>query len=129
MSDEHEPSRSDVGARSSPAVILLSLLALVVLVVLGVYETIPSKKRGAAAPDPTSQAIRDLQASVQQTVDQLKGLELKVSSGQAETKQLSERVNLLSGKIEALEQSSVSLQQAPASVAPIESAKPKHVAR
>jgi peptidoglycan hydrolase CwlO-like protein len=122
MSDEHGPSRSDARTRKrrSPVFIVLSLLAFVCLVVLGVYETIPVKEHKAAAPDPTAQAIHDMQTSLQQALDQLKAIQQMVSSDQAETKRLSAQVNALSGKLEALQQSFASAQQAPASVVPIE---------
>jgi uncharacterized coiled-coil protein SlyX len=84
--------------------------------VLGVYETIPVKEHKAPAPppDPTAQAIHDLQISLQQGVDQLKALQQTVSSDQAEAKRLSDQVNVLSSKLEALQESFVSAQQAPA---------------
>lgn len=106
---------------------MLSLLAFVFLVVLGVYETIPVKEHKAVAPDPTAQAIHDMQTSLQQALDQLKALQQTVSSDQAETKRLSAQVNALSGKLEALQQSFASAQQAPAPVMPMEPepARPK----
>ena len=106
---------------------MLSLLAFVFLVVLGVYETIPAKEHKAVAPDPTAQAIHDMQTSLQQALDQLKALQQTVSSDQAETKRLSAQVNALSGKLEALQQSFASAQQAPAPVMPMEPepARPK----
>ena len=117
----------------SPAAIALSLFAFILVVVLGVYETIPVKdhKDKAVAPDPTALAIRDLQTSMQQAVDQLKTLQQTVSSEQAETKQLSDQVNALSGKYEALQRSFASAPPAPA--APVEPAReparPKRGAR
>jgi septal ring factor EnvC (AmiA/AmiB activator) len=123
--------RSDAGARKgrSPVFIVLSLLAFVLAVVFGVYETIPVKEH--KAPDPTAQAIHDLQTSLQQALDQLKALQQTVSSDQAETKRLSGQVNALSGKLESLQQSFASAQQAAAAVVPIEPepARPKRGAR
>jgi uncharacterized coiled-coil protein SlyX len=86
---------------------------------LGVYETIPVKQHKATAsppppPDPTAQAIHDLQASLQQAVSQLRGLQQTVSSDRAEIKRLSDDVTALTGKLEALQQSFASAQQAPA---------------
>jgi uncharacterized protein HemX len=125
--------RSDAGARKgrSSVFIVLSLLAFVLAVVFGVYETIPVKEHKAPAPDPTAQAIHDLQTSLQQALDRLKALQQTVSSDQAETKRLSGQVNALSGKLEALQQSFASAQQAPAAVVPIEPepARPKRGAR
>jgi septal ring factor EnvC (AmiA/AmiB activator) len=62
-------------------------------------------KATAPPPDPTAQAIHDLQAALQQAVDQLRGLQQTISSDHAETKRLSDQVNALSGKLEALQQS------------------------
>jgi small-conductance mechanosensitive channel len=133
MSDELGPSRSDARARKrrSSVFTVLSLLAFACLAVLGVYETIPVKEHKALAPDPTAQAIRDMQTSLQQALDQLKTITQTVSSDQAETKRLSAQVNALSVKLEALQQSFASAQQVPASVVPIEPepAKPKRGAR
>jgi uncharacterized protein HemX len=125
--------RSDAGDRKgrSPVFIVLSLLAFVFLIVLGVYETIPVKLHKAAAPDPAAQAIHDMQTSLQQALDQLKALQQTVSSDQAETKRLSGQVNVLSGKLEALQKSFASAQQAAAPVGPTEPepARPKRGAR
>jgi uncharacterized coiled-coil protein SlyX len=84
---------------------------------LGVYETIPVKQHKATAPpppDPTVQAIHDLGASLQQAVSQLRALQQTVSSDRAEIKRLSDDVTALTGKLEALQQSLTSAQQAPA---------------
>jgi uncharacterized coiled-coil protein SlyX len=100
-------------------IFVLTLLAVVLIVPLGVYETIPVKQHKATAsppppPDPTAQAIHDLQASLQQAVSQLRGLQQTVSSDRAEIKRLSDDVTALTGKLEALQQSFASAQQAPA---------------
>jgi peptidoglycan hydrolase CwlO-like protein len=108
---------------------VLSLFAFVFLVMLGVYETIPVKEHKAAAPDPTAQAIHDLQTSLHQAVDQLKALQQTVSSDQAQTKRLSEQVNALSGKLEALQKSIASSQQAPLTAPPTEPPTPKRGGR
>lgn len=125
--------RSDAGDRKgrSPVFVALSLLAFVFLIVLGVYETIPVKEHKAAVPDPTAQAIHDMQTSLQQALDQLKTLQQTVSSDQAEAKRLSAQVNVLSGKLEALQKSFASAQQAAAPVVPTEPepARPKRGAR
>ena len=75
----------------SPISIVLSVPALFLVLVLSTYLTIPAKEYKAPEPDPTAQAIRDLQTSLQQTVDQLKALQQKVSSDQAEKKRLSDQ--------------------------------------
>ena len=108
--------RSNEGARKgrSPVVIALSLLAFIFLVVFGVYETIPAKEHKAAAPDPTTQAIHDMQTSLQQALDQLKAIQQTVLSDRAEIKRLSDDVAALTGKLEVLQQSFASAQQAPA---------------
>jgi septal ring factor EnvC (AmiA/AmiB activator) len=135
MSDKHEPSRSDAGPRkgSSPTAIVLSLLAFVLSVMLGIYATIPAKEHHAAAPapvpDPTVLAIQELQTSLHQVADQLKAVQQTVSSDRADTKQLSDRVRALSEKLEAVQQSFTSMQQAPAVALPAEPARPKHQIR
>ena len=130
MSDEHGPSGSDAGIRQgrSPAVIALSLLAFVFVVMLAVYVTIPAKQQKAPPPDPTARSIQDLQTSLQQAVDQMRALQQTVSSNQSETKQLSDQVSALSGKLEALQQSFASAQQTPIAVLPTDR-RPKRGAR
>jgi uncharacterized protein YoxC len=98
--------------------IALGLIAVALAAILGVYESIPVKQHhaaaaAAAAPDPITQAIRDLQTSQQLTIDQLKALQQTVSSDQAEMRRLSEEVTGLSRKLEALQKSFASAQQAP----------------
>ncbi len=106
--------------------VALALLAVALVAILGVYESIPVKQHNAAvaaaAPDPTAQAIRDLQTSQQQAIDQLKGLQQTVSAGQVETRRLSEEVTGLTRKLEALQQFFASAQRAPI-VEPAEPAK------
>jgi septal ring factor EnvC (AmiA/AmiB activator) len=130
MSDEHEPSGSDAGASRgrSPVFIALSSLAFVFLVMLGVYVTIPAREHKAPPLDPTAQSILDLQTSLQQAVDQLKALQQTVLFNQSETKQLSDQINALSGKLEALQQSFASAQQAPIAVLPTDQ-RPRRGAR
>ncbi len=77
--------------------IALGLMAVALVTILGVYESIPAKQPhatgpAATAPDLTTLAIHDLQTSQQQAVDQLNALQQTVSSGQAETRRLSEEV-------------------------------------
>jgi septal ring factor EnvC (AmiA/AmiB activator) len=131
MSDEHGPSETDAGARQgrSPAFIALSSLAFVFVVTLGVYVTIPVKEHKAPQPDPTAQSIQDLQTSLHQAVDQLMALQQTVSSNQSVTKQLSDLISALSGKLDALQQSFGSAQQAPPTVLPIDPARPKRLIR
>jgi uncharacterized protein HemX len=103
--------------------LVLALLAVVLVVTLGVYLSIPVKeehKEAIAAPDPTAQAIHDVQTSLQQVVDQLRALQQTTSSDRAKTAQLSDQVNALFGKIEALQQSFASSQQAPVALVPTE---------
>jgi septal ring factor EnvC (AmiA/AmiB activator) len=123
------PSGSDLAARKgrSPAFVALSSLAIVLLVVLGVYETIPAKQHEVSAPpDPIAQAIHDLQTSQRQAVDQLKALQETVSSDRAEVKRLSDELAALNAKLDALQQSFASAKQQPsAAVQPIEPARPK----
>jgi uncharacterized protein HemX len=72
-------------------ILVLTLLAVALVVPLGVYETIPVKQHEATAPppDPTAQAIHDMQTSLQQALDQMKAIQQTVASDQAETKRLS----------------------------------------
>ena len=97
-------------------IFVLMLLAFTLVVPLGVYETIPVKQQRAAAPppDPTAQAIHDLQTSLQQADSQLTILQQTLSSDRAEIKRLSDDFTALTGKLEALQQSFASIQQAPA---------------
>ena len=97
-------------------IFVLTLLAVALVVPLGVYETIPVKQHKATAPppDPTAQAINDLQTSLQQAIGQLSILQQTVSSDRAEIKRLSDDVTALTGKLEALQQSFASARQAPA---------------
>jgi septal ring factor EnvC (AmiA/AmiB activator) len=97
-------------------ILVPTLLAVALVVPLGVYETIPVKLHKATAPppDPTAQAIYALQTSQQQAADQLKALQQTVSSDRAEIKRLSDDVTALTGKLEVLQQSFASAQQAPA---------------
>jgi septal ring factor EnvC (AmiA/AmiB activator) len=131
MSDEYGPSETDARARQgrSPAFIALSLFAFVFLVMLSVYATIPAKVHKAPPPDPTTQSIQDLQTSLHQAVDQLTALQQTVSSNQSETKQLSDQISALSAKLEVLQQSFASAQQAPVAVMPTDPVRPKRVAR
>ena len=127
--NDASPSGSDSAARKgrSPAFVALSSLAIVLLVVLGVYETIPAKQHEVSAPpDPIAQAIHDLQTSQRQAVDQLKALQETVSSDRAEVKRLSDELTALNAKLDALQQSFASAKQQPsAAVQPIEPARPK----
>jgi predicted nucleic acid-binding Zn-ribbon protein len=103
------------------------LLAVALVIPLGVYETIPVQQHKTTAPpppDPTAQAIHDLQASLQQAVSQLRALQPTVSSDRVEIKRLTDDVTALTGKLEALQQSFASAQQAPA-VQPTEPPKQK----
>lgn len=111
---EHPPGPDRHSRRGR--IFVLTLLAVALIVPLGVYATIPAKQHKATAPppDPTVQAIHDLQASVQQAVSQLRALQQTVSSDQAESKRLSDQVNAVSNKLGALQQSFASAQQAPA---------------
>lgn len=81
-------------------------------------------KATAPPPDPTAQAINDLQTSLQHAVSQLRILQQTVSSDRSEIKRLSEDVTALTGKLEALQQSFASAQQASA-VQPMEPPRQK----
>jgi uncharacterized coiled-coil protein SlyX len=115
QSSFERPPGPDLHSRRE-RVLVLALLAFAVVVPLGVYETIPVKQHKATAPppDPTAQAINDLQTSLQQAVSQLGIVQQTVSSDRVEIKRLSDDVTALTGKLEALQQSFASAQQAPA---------------
>ena len=92
--------------------IVVVLTAVGVSAIIGVLATIPIKQnRVTAAPDAISLAIRDLQASQQQVVDQLKAFQETVSSDRGDVKRLSDEVAALSAKLEALQQSFASAHQ------------------
>jgi uncharacterized protein HemX len=124
-----ESSYQEAARSRSPVSVLLSVLALLLVLVLGIYLTIPAKEYKAPAPDPTTQAIHDLHTSLQQVVVQVKALQQTVASDQAEKKRLSDQVIALSGKFESLQQSVASAQRAPAAVLPLEQGPPKRGVR
>ena len=127
--DERPPGPHGQSRRER--IFVLALLAVGLVVTLGVYESIPVKDHHATALDPTARAVRDLQTSLQQAVDQLKALQQTVLSDQAETKRLSDQLNGLAGKLGALQKSFAIAQQAPPSppALPTEPARPKRWAR
>ena len=118
-----EPDRPSRRERN----LVLALLAVVLVVTLGVYLSIPVKEehKAIAAPDPTARAIHDVQTSLQQVVDQLRALQQTTTSDRAEMKRLSDQVNALSEKLEGLQQSFASSQQAPVALVPTEPVRPK----
>jgi uncharacterized protein HemX len=123
------PPRPDRHSRRG-LILVLTLLAVALVVPLGVYETIPVTQYNATAPplDPTAEAINDLQTSLQQAVSQLRILQQTVSSDRAQIKRLSDDVTALTGKLEVLQQSFASAQQAPA-VQPTEPPRQKRDGR
>ena len=120
------PPGPDRHSRSG-RILVLTLLAFTLVVPLAVYETIPVKQQKATAappPDPAAQAIHDLQTSQQQAANQLTILQQTLASDRAEIKRLSDDFTALTGRIEALQQSIASVQQAP-SVQPTEPQRQK----
>jgi uncharacterized protein involved in exopolysaccharide biosynthesis len=81
----------------SPRVVLL-LTAVPVAAIIGVLASIPAKPDRVTVPDATSIAIRDLQVSQQQVLDQLKALQETTSADQANVKRLSGEVAALNGQ-------------------------------
>jgi uncharacterized protein HemX len=122
-----EPDRPSRRERN----LVLALLAVVLVVTLGLYVSIPVKEehKPIAAPDPTAQAIHDVQTSLRQVVDQLRTLQQTTSSDRAEMKRLSDQVNALSEKLEGLQQSFASSQQAPVALMPADPATQKRGTR
>jgi uncharacterized protein HemX len=117
-----DPSSDDVPPRPTAglgkeylsASLVLKLIAVVLVAVLGVYETIPGREPPKARiPTATEQAIQDLKSSKQQVADQLQEIQQNLASEQAERKRLSEAVTALSNRLEALQQSFARVQEAP----------------
>jgi len=110
---------------------VFALIAVGLLAILGVYESIPVAERRANPPpaNETAKAVHDLQTSQQRAADQLKALQQTVSSDQAEIRRLSEEVTALTSKLETLQQSFASAQRAPEPLQPTEPAKQKRGAR
>jgi len=77
-------------------------MAVALLAILGVYESIPVTERRANPPpaNETTKAVHDLQTFQQRAADQLKALQQTVSSDEAEIRRLSEEVTALAGKLE-----------------------------
>ena len=114
------------------------LVALIVGLIVGgglmalweIYGSAPVKQPkadiAANASNETAQAIKDLQATQQNIVGQLEqeiagqlqSLQQTVASEQAETKQLSDKVTVLSSKLDTLQQSFASAQQQPSAAPP-----------
>ena len=86
----------------SPRIVLV-LTAVAVAAIIGVLASTPAKPDRVTAPDATSIAISDLQASQQRVFDQLKALQETTSADQANVKRLSDEVAALNGKLEALQ--------------------------
>jgi uncharacterized protein HemX len=96
------------------ASLVLKLIAVVLVAILGVYETIPRREPPKAhTATATEQAIQELKMSKQQVADQLQEIQQKLASEQAERKRLSDAVIALSNKLEALQQSFARVQDVP----------------
>src|SRR5207248_9331039 len=90
----------------------LSLVALAAVATWAIYKSIPVQERQqVTAPNESVQAIREVQNSQQQIVDQLKTVQETVSSDHVQTNRLLGEVSDLKGKLEALQQSVASAQQ------------------
>jgi len=91
----------------------------------------PKAEIAANATNETAQAIKDLQATQQNIVGeleqritgQLQSVQQTLASEQAETKQLSDKVTVLSSKLDTLQQSFASAQQQPSAAPPPAPAK------
>lgn len=116
--------RSNVPTPSSPIAglrkehlslsLILALVAVISIVVLGIFETIPRREAPkAAAPTATEQAIQDLKSSKEELAGQLREVQQRLSSDQTERKRLSDAVTVLSNKLEALQQSFARVQELP----------------
>ena len=113
------------------AALLLGLLLVGGFIALWVaYHSAPPQQPqadvAANASNETAQAIKDLQATQQkvatefdQKIDsRLQSVQQTLASEQAETKQLSDKVTVLSGKLDALQKSLASAQQPPSAAPP-----------
>jgi len=116
----------------------LVLVALILGLILGgglmalweIYGSAPVKQPkaeiAANATNETAQAIKDLQATQQNIVGeleqritgQLQSVQQTLASEQTETKQLSDKVTVLSSKLDTLQQSFASAQQQPSAAPP-----------
>ena len=90
----------------------VAFIALVAISIWAIYQFVPARERQPTAPNETAQAIRGLQSSQLHVIEQVNALQEAVASGQAETKRLSDEMTALNGKLEALQQSFASAQQA-----------------
>ena len=117
------------------ALILGLILGGGLMALWGIYGSAPPKQPQAdVAANPsneTAQAIKDLQATQQNIVGELEqritgqfqSVQQTLASEQAETKQLSDKVTVLSSKLDALQQSFASVQQQPSPAPPPAPAK------
>jgi uncharacterized coiled-coil protein SlyX len=103
-------SRARIG--NSRMLLELGFIALVAISIWAIYQFVPARERQPTAPNETTQAIRGLQSSQLHVIEQVNALEDAVSSGQAETKRLSDEMSALKGKFEALQLTFASAQQA-----------------
>ena len=90
----------------------VAFITLVAISIWAIYQFVPARERQPTAPSETAQAIRGLQSSQLHVIDQVNALQEAAASGQAEAKRLSDEVTALNGKLEALQQSFASAQQA-----------------
>jgi hypothetical protein len=101
-------------ARMGNSRMLLELAFIVVaaISIWTIYQFVPARERQPTPPNEIAQAVRGLQSSQLHVIDQVNALQEAASSGQAETKRLSDEIIALNGKLEALQQSFASAQQA-----------------
>jgi len=90
----------------------LAIIALAAISIWAIYQFVPARERQRTPPNEIAQAVRGLQSSQLHVIDQVNALQESASSGQAETKRLSDEIIALNGKLEALQQSFASAQQA-----------------
>jgi hypothetical protein len=137
-SNSESPSHPDVTTarkERSPSFLVLSLFAVVVVTMLGVFATIPLKRPqanspvAAIVPTATEQALRkDVTSFTQQFADQLREIKRTLASEQDERKRLSDAVIALNNKLEALQKSFARAQEAPVAQ-PADPAKRNHGSR
>jgi uncharacterized coiled-coil protein SlyX len=140
MMDQSQFDSNAAPARARNSGFLVALILGLVLggglmALWGIYGSAPPNQPqadvAANTPNETAQAIKDLQAAQQNIVGeleqritvQLQSVQQTLASEQAETKQLSDKVTVLSSKLDALQQSFASAQQLPSPVPPPAAAK------
>jgi peptidoglycan hydrolase CwlO-like protein len=105
----HQPKTGIISHNNIWRLLLLALATGATTAVV-MYLSVPGQERQLRVPNENS--MRELQASQQQLVNQLTALQQTVSSGQAEMKHLSDQISVLTAKLQAMQETLASAQQA-----------------